>query len=271
MNNSELCKYYLEKTSTIKTIPETTYQNIFATLDRCFDNQWTWELADERFYADGSSVSTTVTLYIPGRVLTGRATCKLKDYPDNHKQALYNACSSIIKTSQPYQAISPLEDSEMEKSKNMTTEEIMQALNQYGPSDSQNQTIQTPITPFPELGNAEVIPEITPATQTPIMDNTPPQQLQPTNSQPNNLQTAQEPTDKIYGDDEPQPKYKGFSKNQFDRVNQFKADFDVLNDSMFANYVKTWNKELVNGKNDIKPHNVDAFLEWVDSLGKMDC
>ena len=70
--------------------------------------------------------------------------------------------------------------------------------------------------------------------------------------------------------DAPQDRYKGFSQRQIDRLNQFKKDFDIINDDMFGNYVNTWDKTLFS-KQDIIPANVDGFLNWVENLGKMEC
>ena len=70
--------------------------------------------------------------------------------------------------------------------------------------------------------------------------------------------------------DAPQERLRGFSQHQIDRLNKFKKDFDILNDDMFSNYVRTWDKTLL-GKADIVPSNVESFLKWVDDLGKMVC
>ena len=43
--------------------------------------------------------------------------------------------------------------------------------------------------------------------------------------------------------------------------------FDITNDEMFGNYVNTWDKRL-SSKRDINPGNIDAFLDWADSLGE---
>ena len=70
--------------------------------------------------------------------------------------------------------------------------------------------------------------------------------------------------------DMPLEKYKGFSQRQIDRLNKFKVDFDIINDEMFGNFVNTWDKNL-SSKSDIVPSNANAFLDWAENLGKMDC
>ena len=70
--------------------------------------------------------------------------------------------------------------------------------------------------------------------------------------------------------DTPQPRLKGFSQHQIDRLNKFKTDVDILNDEMFGNFVNTWDKNLTS-KNDIVPSNANAFLDWAENLGKMAC
>ena len=77
-------------------------------------------------------------------------------------------------------------------------------------------------------------------------------------------------TARWYRPDAPQDRYKGFSQRQIDRLNKFKADFDIMNDEMFGNYVNTWDKSLTS-KKDITPANANAFLSWVENLGKMGC
>ena len=84
------------------------------------------------------------------------------------------------------------------------------------------------------------------------------------------LKELQQSMDMLPEYDTPQEKLKGFSQHQIDRINQFKKNYDILNDTMFDNYVKTWDKTLT-GKKDITPSNVDTFLKWVDELGKMVC
>lgn len=274
----------MQQESSVKTIPNAQDKSIFTILDECFGANWTWELADEKFYADGTSVCTTVTVYIPGRVLTGRSMCKLKDYPSNHERAVDNACLHITEEVKICQQVSPLLDSEMAKTQNMTPEQIMESLNNMTEGFTEQPIQNTPNTPIES--NIQQFPN---KSINELLDNTPEDFPIYSGSETNqqvaqdiNTQPAQEPLPTSppqpqlntqtteYGPDDPQPRYKGFSQNQIDGINKFKSDFDVINDNMFANYVKTWNKELKD-KNDIKPDNVDEFLKWIDTLGKMDC
>ncbi len=259
----------MQQENTVKIIPNVPGKNIIDILDEAFDKNWTWELTDERFYADGQSVSTTVTVYLPGRVLTGRAMCKLKDYLDNHERAIDNACFRLMGTMQPYQSVSPLLESEMAKAQNMTAEQIMASLSQTASLNPVNSDTQPINSSSSEVG----IPEVSQnniTLETAVMPTTPPPQIQPINSQANTQQPIQEPPNGVYGPDDPQPRYKGCSQNQMDGIKQFKTDFDILNDDMFNNYIKTWDKKLKT-KADLTAANVDSFLKWIDSLGKMDC
>jgi hypothetical protein len=153
----------------------------------------------------------------------------------------------------------------------MTAEQIMASLSQTASLNPVNSDAQPINSSSSEVGIPEVSQNtINPETaQVPV---TPPPQLKTQESIPTTQAntSAAPPVDGVYGPDDPQPRYKGFSQSQVDKLNQFKADFDVLNDDMFANYVKTWDKAL-KSKGDITPSNVNTFLAWVDSLGKMDC
>ena len=98
MSNTELCKYYMGLLLNNDKMPSVAHTDIIPALNRHFHDQWTWEIADERFAMDNTVVCTTVTLYTPGRIYTGRSLCKIKDYETNHLAALLDACQSFIDT-----------------------------------------------------------------------------------------------------------------------------------------------------------------------------
>lgn len=253
MSNTELTKYYMGLQLNTNKMSEVVYTDVISALDKHFNGQWTWELADERFAMDNSIVCTTVTVYTPGRVYTGRSLCKIKEYATNHLFAILDACQTFIEKNmaQPQPQSNPV-------NQQMTPEQIMNAIGQqpqqvntatqfYNYKDEQGMSANNvPFEAMTDNCHKELQQEYM----------TPPVQTQP---QQNNIDY-----------DAPQEKYKGFSQRQIDRLNQFKKDFDILNDQMFGNYVNTWDKSLTS-KKDITPANANAFLTWAENLGKMDC
>lgn len=265
MSNPELCKFYLGMQPTNTTIPEVAYADIIPALDKHFGTHWTWELADERFAMDNSTVCTTVTLYTPGRIYTGRSLCKIKDYHASHLFAILDACQSFIKK-QTATSNASAQNNAPAPGQQMTPEQIMNAIGQQtstAPVDTAAQFYNhknengiplqgVPIDSMTENCFNELAQETSNAVAQP--------QPQP--------QPQTQPANNDY--DAPLDKYKGFSQRQIDRLNQFKKDFDIMNDEMFGNYVNTWDKTLTS-KSQITPANANAFLDWVESLGKMDC
>lgn len=260
MSNTELTKYYMGLQQNNNKMPEVVYTDIISALDKHFNGQWTWELADERFAMDNTTVCTTITLFTPGKVYTGRSLCKIKDYASNHLFAILNACESFInhniaKQEQPQQS-SP--------SQQMTPDQIMNAIGQqpqqqvntaaqfYNYKDEQGMPSQVPFDAMTDNCHKELQQEMGMTQHLPQQ----PEPQQNTNSTP--------------GYDEPQARYKGFSQKQIDGLNKFKKDFDIMNDQMFDNYVNTWNKSFTS-KKDITPANADDFIAWANGLGKMEC
>jgi hypothetical protein len=257
MSNTELTKYYMGLQLNTNKMTEPTYTNIIPALDKHFNGQWTWELADERFAMDNTTVCTTVTLYTPGRIYTGRSLCKIKDYATNHLFAILDACQTFINHGAVNQSQPQAQNV---ASQQMTPDQIMSALGQQPQVDTAAQ--------FYNYKNEQGMP----ADSVPFdaMTDNCYHEIQQELGVVNNLpQAPQQPVNADY--DAPQERLKGFSQHQIDRLNKFKQDFDILNDQMFSNYVNTWDKSLTS-KKDITPANADAFLEWTENfLGKMDC
>lgn len=259
MSNTELTRYYMGLQPVNNKMPETAYLNIIPALDKHFNGQWTWELADERLVMDNTSVCTTITLYTPNRVYTGRSLCKIKDYHENHLFAILDACKTFMVANNATQT----QPQAIPNSANqqMTADQIMNALGQ------QSQQQVNTAAQFYNYKDEQGMP----ATEVPfnaITDNCHKELQQEYMNPPAQPQNVSIPHDIDY--DAPQEKYKGFSQRQIDRLNQFKKDFDILNDQMFSNYVNTWDKSLTS-KKDITPANADAFLSWAENLGKMGC
>ena len=135
MSNTELTKYYMGLQLNTNKMPEVAYADIIPALDKHFNGQWTWELADERFAQDNTTVCTTVTVYVPGRVYTGRSVCKIKDYASNHLFAILDACQTFIEKN----LAQPQQTQPTPASQQMTPDQIMNALGQQ-PQQQQSMT-----------------------------------------------------------------------------------------------------------------------------------
>lgn len=255
MSNLELTKHYLNlQTKTNATpIPRVQPAEIISVLNKHFDGQWTWELADEKLIFDDTVLCTTVTVYVPGNVLTGRSIVKgYNEFSTNHLNAIVNACRNLMDTE--IQSSQPTAPVEAQQSTQMTPEQIMSAIG------------QTPVTIMPQL---ETLNQPVPTMADEVPFNTAVDTIQQGMAQMQ--QPAPQPMQQQTDDyDAPQPRLKGFSQRQIDRLNKFKVDFDIMNDDMFGNFVNTWDKTLTS-KNDIVPSNANAFLDWAENLGKMAC
>lgn len=273
MANSQLCKYYLEQGNANIVLPRSSSDEILEVLDRYFHNNWTWEISDEKLFADGLNVSTTVTVYFPGRVLTGRSFCKIQDYPKNHLKAIHEACQCI--TDKRVNTEDKKVDTVKTKEQN-TINQKQDSINDILAHSSNIQMADTSSL-IDSMGMVEV------ANDCPLYDSAAgetPETIPPTikipaemaeeinkNSTPTSISNQSENP----GYEEPQEKYKGFSQKQMDDINQFKVDFDVSNDEMFINYIKTWSNNQKTKKSDLTPQNIDSFIKWVKELGKMAC
>lgn len=264
MSNVELTKYYMGLQHTNEKMPETSYFDIIKSLDSFFKNQWTWELADETMFEDtkGKSVMTTVTVYTPGRITTGRSVCKITDYHENHLHAILDACKWFIDTSK---IVTAPQQTQPVQSMQMSPEQIMAATQQANTPAPAQEMVNTAAQFYNYKDNQGM-----PATGVPFdsMTNNCNNELQQemgmgTTPQPN----TQQPPDDY---DTPKEHLKGFSQHQIDRIKKFQSDFDITNDEMFGNYVNTWDNALSH-KRDITPMNVESFLTWAENLGKMGC
>lgn len=255
--------------------------DIIQALDRHFSGQWAWEISDERLYDSGKTrVMTTVAVYVPGRVLTGRAFTDLDGYHENHLSAIFNACQSIMEAQQGSNATgqtapAPAPQPEPQQTQSaapmqMTPEQIMAMANgtQSTPTPEQpkqqdNGMINTreEFYNYTENGQpVDAVPfdKISDQCHKELEDELFAQRMNPP-VDPNAQQVPQAGNNA-----------KGFTQEQIQRVNQFKKDFDILDDAMFANFVNSWNSNY-HSKKDLTPENVDAFLDWASNLGEMGC
>ena len=278
MSNTELTKYYLAMQPNTQIMPETAYFDIIEALQKHFNGQWTWELADEKLIMDGTTVSTTVTLYIPGKVCTGRSLCKIKDYHNNHLFALLDACQTFMeKKTNNFMKGQPQNNESDPNHNTMTADEIIKAMGNppqeqvntaaqfYNYKDNNGMPAEgVPFDSMTDNCHQELNQEVginTPQNNTQSQQPMPPQQ----NNQQMNINNNQN-----VDYNAPQARLKGFSQRQVDGINKFKKDYEITNDAMFDSWVNTWKPELTS-KKDIIPDNVDEFLKFIDDMGKKGC
>ena len=278
MSNTELTKYYLAMQPNTQIMPETAYFDIIEALQKHFNGQWTWELADEKLIMDGTTVSTTVTLYIPGKICTGRSLCKIKDYHNNHLFALLDACQTFMeKKTNSFMKGQPQNNESDPNHNTMTADEIIKAMGN-SPQEQVNTAAQfynykdnngmpaegVPFDSMTDNCHQELNQEVginTPQNNTQSQPPMPPQQNNPQMNINNNQNVDY---------NAPQARLKGFSQRQVDGINKFKKDYEITNDAMFDSWVNTWKPELTS-KKDIIPDNVDEFLKFIDDMGKKGC
>ena len=278
MSNTELTKYYLAMQPNTQIMPETAYFDIIEALQKHFNGQWTWELADEKLIMDGTTVSTTVTLYIPGKVCTGRSLCKIKDYHNNHLFALLDACQTFMeKKTNSFMKGQPQNNESDHNHNTMTADEIIKAMGNppqeqvntaaqfYNYKDNNGMPAEgVPFDSMTDNCHQELNQEVginTPQNNTQSQPPMPPQQNNPQMNMNNNQNVDY---------NAPQARLKGFSQRQVDGINKFKKDYEITNDAMFDSWVNTWKPELTS-KKDIIPDNVDEFLKFIDDMGKKGC
>ena len=278
MSNTELTKYYLAMQPNTQIMPETAYFDIIEALQKHFNGQWTWELADEKLIMDGTTVSTTVTLYVPGKVCTGRSLCKIKDYHNNHLFALLDACQTFMeKKTNSFMKGQPQNNESDPNHNTMTADEIIKAIGNppqeqvntaaqfYNYKDNNGMPAEgVPFDSMTDNCHQELNQEVginTPQNNTQSQPPMPPQQNNPQMNMNNNQNVDY---------NAPQARLKGFSQRQVDGINKFKKDYEITNDAMFDSWVNTWKPELTS-KKDIIPDNVDEFLKFIDDMGKKGC
>lgn len=278
MSNTELTKYYLAMQPNTQIMPETAYFDIIEALQKHFNGQWTWELADEKLIMDGTTVSTTVTLYIPGKVCTGRSLCKIKDYHNNHLFALLDACQTFMeKKTNNFMKGQPQNNESDPNHNTMTADEIIKAMGNppqeqvntaaqfYNYKDNNGMPAEgVPFDSMTDNCHQELNQEVginTPQNNTQSQPPMSPQQNNPQMNMNNNQNVDY---------NAPQARLKGFSQRQVDGINKFKKDYEITNDAMFDSWVNTWKPELTS-KKDIIPDNVDEFLKFIDDMGKKGC
>lgn len=274
MSNPELSRHYISMKSMQGRLPTSTPANIIQALDAFCGGQWAWEVTNESFALDNTLVCTTVMLYIPGKILTGRSISPCKEYAQNHLKALVDACQTIMETKQ---AVQPTEAPVQPKT-NMSPTEIMGMINgNANPSPAPQEQPPNGAIDYSDLPfyfGSEEAPKENNTNQQPTsqnnvlnlfdgIDDTPTTPPQPAQEPQSDSQGQEYPPDY----DEPKPHLNGFSQRQVDRVNAFKTKFDVVNDTMFNNWIHAWNPNITS-KAQLTPMNVESFLQWTTTLGE---
>lgn len=252
MGNNELTRHYLSKGMITELMPEAAYFDIIKALDAHFQHNWTWELDSTVFAMDNSIVAVTVTLYTPGQIYTGRATCQVKEFANAHLYALVEAAKTFTKKS----GVNPNQPPASPPTGNMTPDQIMNAVNGNGGQiDSSAQFynhkdgngVQSDSVPFDGISDKAH------------------NEIQQDMGMGNAMNPPQPPNnDEEYN--KPKQELGGYSQSQIDRINQFKKQWDIMNNEMFTNYVNMWKPGLT--KRDLNPTNIEEFLAWTTKLGK---
>lgn len=253
MTNTKLTEIFLKQPPVVQApMEEVPYTDIISALHKYFATDWAWELADEKVIEDGTGVNvmTTVTLFTPGRIYTGRSYCKIRDYSVNHLHALVDACKPFTKAGSTQ--TTPQQNNIQSSSQQMSADQIAAMLNQGQPQQQVDNLAQLYNYKDEQGRPTDEVPydNITPNCMDQIHQEMGIPVVQPAPQQP------QQNIGK-----------HGYTQAQIDRMNKFKQDFDITNDQMFGNYVNTWDKRL-SSKKDITPQNIDAFLDWTDTLGE---
>jgi len=261
MSNPELVKHFMSHQMSAYKYEKTDSSHIIDTLNHIFGNDWTWEVSNEVVLMDGTMIATTVTLYVFGRVLTGRYACNANNCGESHLHALLSAYRMLDNGSG--NTILRSDDKNLshqvkETPAGMTPEQIMNAVN--GTEKKPASTYKVDASKFP------VEPDI-PFYFGPNDPNAPKDAQQPAQDTPQQPSQSNPNTNVTSDYDTPQAKLNGFTQHQIDRMNQFKKDQEIINSEMFGNYVHMWNPNFVS-KMQITPENIEDFLAWAERLGK---
>jgi hypothetical protein len=247
--NTQLTNHFLGITYRAEEMHEVSHANIIPALNSHFGHQWAWEITDEKLIMDGTMVSTTVAVYIPGRVLTGRSLAKIKDYEENYLRALVNACSVITAQTMQSKPATPVAPTNAQ----MTPDQIMSMVGNQAPAAPVAPAPKDEV-PFDDYSDLPFTmgPDVCPSQ--PVM---PQQNVAPAPQQP--------PVDSAYM--QPNPALNGYSQCQVDRMNRVKQALDIINDTMLGNWISTWNSAFTS-KKDLNPMNIDKFLDWAEDFAK---
>ncbi len=115
---------------------ESSWTNILESLEGFTKGNFCYKIVNEQFVKE--NVMTTVELYIPGRVFTGRALCKIEDYSKAHLHALVDA-SRLFSSS----------DGVLTPSKQFSPEDILGMVNSAVQADNYTDKVGKPTDEIP--------------------------------------------------------------------------------------------------------------------------
>lgn len=216
---------------------ETSWFNIIESLDGYTNHNFAWEVANEVVVKDkqtnDENVMTTVTLYVPGGVYTGRSLCFSKDYANNHLYALVDACKTFtatVKDDKPEP-----ESTETKEVHQMSTEEIMNMVN----TQPINSAVQA--------------------------DNFKDNQGRPTDNIPYDNITEKGEKDIQQSQNMTQHRDR-YTEEEIAFLRQMQIDLDIKTPEEFGKYVHSWSKGKLSKKSDITPDNAASFIEYIKSI-----
>lgn len=238
---------------------ESSWFDIIKSLDGYTQHHFAWEIASEVVIRDKATnddnIMTTVTLYMPGGIFTGRSLCFAKDYANNHLYALVDACktfTSEIKSDKQNQAQETMSQVEQSNSNTdntnngfMSTEDILNLV--------QNQQIQQ--VPKQEINSAAQA------------DNYKDSQGRHSDSVPYNNISDKGHQDIIQNQGMAQHRDR-YTSEEIAFLRQMQIDLDIKTPEEFGKYVHSWSKGKLSKKSDINPDNVTSFIEYIKSLGE---
>ena len=259
MFNQELIKLYASQQSNVQLMNDVQFTDIIKALNNHFQS-WTWELISDTVITDGTgnNLLTTVALYTPGRLCTGRSYCKVKDAADNHLRALYNASlvfidksnSGINNTPQNNTAIQPQQMTvdQINAMANGNNGKFINSSNDFANyTDEKGMPVNSvPMDAISEQGYQEVsgFDPYNPMEQYNATQTQQPQEQRQQQVQPN----------------------RNYTQEQLNGIKKFKEDFGILDDSMFNNWVNAWHKGWTKGA--LTPENIDDFLAFTRQRGE---
>lgn len=262
MANSTLTKYFMDQEPIPGLMPDVEYTEIIKALNNRFGNEWTWELVDDTIIeiANGKKIMTTVTLYVPGRVYTGRSLCQATEYAYNHLRALYDASGSFIDKSNSGVNNTPQNNTSIQ-SNQMSVDQIAAMMAGNGtfvnnkadminyPSQDGTPAGGVNFDAISEQGHQEIA--YTQPSQATVPQPQPTPAPQPVHT---GISEAQ--------------KQAGWTEEMLTAINNFKQENQITNDEEFSNWVNIWHPGWT--KKNIRPENVFEFIEGVKNLGEFE-
>lgn len=272
MFNQELIKKYGNVQQPIQLMRDVPYMEIIKALNNHFQD-WTWELISDTVIADGTgnNVLTTVALYVPGRLLTGRSFCKVKDTADNHLRALYNASLSFIDKSDSGLNNAPQNNTAMPVQQ-MTADQVDALVNGNGKfinnaqdyanyTDNNNMpTDSIPFNAISEQGYQQT------SGFNPMEQYNATQSNQQQYQQPQQQQYQQQYQQQPQYQPQPQQQSNQYSDAQINAMKKLKKDFGILNNDMLNNWVNDWHKGWTVAN--LNPSNIDDFISFSTQRGE---